>query len=93
MMTIGDFAGAALLSVKMLRQPPGRGRREPTEVPFRSPRRVNRSISIPERGAQVATHTYTLHEAASGVYGPLQGADLWAESHCRAMFMYVRFSD
>jgi glyoxylase-like metal-dependent hydrolase (beta-lactamase superfamily II) len=25
--------------------------------------------------------------------GPMQGAELWAESHCRAMFMYVRFSD
>jgi glyoxylase-like metal-dependent hydrolase (beta-lactamase superfamily II) len=25
--------------------------------------------------------------------GPLQGAELWTESHCRAMFIYVHFSD
>jgi glyoxylase-like metal-dependent hydrolase (beta-lactamase superfamily II) len=25
--------------------------------------------------------------------GPMQGAELWTESHCRAMFIYVHFSD
>jgi glyoxylase-like metal-dependent hydrolase (beta-lactamase superfamily II) len=25
--------------------------------------------------------------------GPLQGAELWTESHCRAMFIYVHFCD
>jgi glyoxylase-like metal-dependent hydrolase (beta-lactamase superfamily II) len=25
--------------------------------------------------------------------GPMQGVELWTESHCRAMFMYVHFSD
>jgi hypothetical protein len=28
-----------------------------------------------------------------GAPGPMQGAGLWAESHCRAMSLYVRFSD
>jgi hypothetical protein len=25
--------------------------------------------------------------------GPLGGAELWTESHCRAMFIYVHFCD
>jgi hypothetical protein len=24
---------------------------------------------------------------------PVQGAELWAESHCRAMFLYVNWTD
>lgn len=25
--------------------------------------------------------------------GPMKGVDLWTESHCRAMLLYVRWSD
>jgi hypothetical protein len=27
------------------------------------------------------------------LHGPLRGVDLWTESHCRAMLLYVRWSD
>jgi hypothetical protein len=27
------------------------------------------------------------------LHGPMKGVDLWTESHCRAMMLYVRWSD
>jgi hypothetical protein len=27
------------------------------------------------------------------LHGPMKGVDLWTESHCRAVLLYVRWSD
>jgi hypothetical protein len=42
---------------------------------------------------EIVTARATEDVKSRWLHGPMKGVDLWTESHCRAMMLYVRWSD